>query len=229
MVNNTLTVTVPIAGVNSIVTVVTETVQPEAAEDLEDYRRKILDSFRILPQGGAAADYRLWANEVPGIVQSYPYTASGVTNQVNLFIEGDTIDGVPTPTDIQNVQDSIELPTVDRPARKPVTDIVNYFPVTPKTIDINISSFQGLTTEIEQLIYDAVKLRLSDIRPFVDSIDILAEKNDYFDINTIILIILETKPGSVFGAITMTVDGNPETSFTFTNGDIPKLGVITYV
>ena len=229
-IGDTLTTTVPIALVDSIVTVAVETVQPEASEDLEDYRRKVIDSFRLLPQGGSHSDYRLWASEVSGIVQTYTYTASGVTNQVNLFIEADTTNGVPTPTDIQNVEDAIQLPTATRPARKPVTDIVNYLPVTPKVIDINITSFTPVPSAgLQSLIESAIISKLSDIRPFIDAIDIVANRNDYFDVNSIIATVLETQPGSVFGAVTMEVDGTPQNSITFVNGNIPKLGTITYV
>lgn len=229
MIMNTLTSVVPIAQVDRVVTVVVETLQPQIAEDLEDYRRKTIDSFRLLPQGGAPADYRLWSSEVSGIVQTYPYTASGVTNQVNLFIEGDTVDGVPTVQDIQNVRDSIELPTADRPSRKPATDIVDYLPVTPKIIDVNIASFTPApSAELQTLIFDAIKSKLSTIRPFVDSIDIVSERNDYFDTNSVIQIILEVQPGSVFGAVTMQVDGSPQNTITFTNGDIPQLDSVTY-
>jgi len=224
-----LTPTAPIALVNSIGIVISETIEPQAAENIEDYRQKVIDAFRLEPQGGAAADYRLWSNEVQGVVQSYPYAAPGLTYEVNLYIESDEPDGVPSVQDLQNVQDNIELPTADRPARKPITVIVNYLPVTPRSIDIEITGFVGIDSGIATLIYAAIESRLAEIRPFVDSIDVLADRNDYFDINSIISIILEARPGSVFGAVTMDVDTVPMTSITFTNGDIPDLNIISYV
>lgn len=229
-IGDTLTSTVPIALVESVVTVAAESLQPQAAEDLEDYRRKIIDSFRLLPQGGAPADYRLWASEVSGIVQTYPYTASGVNNYVNLFIEADTANGVPTGADILAVQSAIEDPTATRPARKPVTDKVNYYPVTPRVIDITVDWLgTAPSASLQTLIFDALVAKLATIRPFVDSIDVVANQNDYFDTNSIIQVILETQPGSVFGAITMDIDGTPQSSITFTNGDIPQLQSVTYV
>lgn len=228
-IGNQLTSTIPISQVDRVVTVVAENEQPQAAEDLEDYRQKVIDSFRLLPQGGAAADYRLWSVEVSGIVNAYPYAATGLTSEVNLFIEADTVDGIPTVQDLQNVQDNIELPTATQPARKPITHIVNYLPIAPRVINIEIADFAAITPTLEALILDAVTAALSDIRPFVGAIDVVADRNDYFDTNTIISIILQAQPGSVFGAVTMTIDAIPETSFTFENGDIPQLGTITYV
>jgi len=226
---NQLTATAPIPLVNSVVTVTSETVEPQPAEDIEAYRQKAIDAYRLEPQGGAPADYRLWASEVQGIVQSYPYVATGQTSRVNLYIEADNANGVPTPTDLQNVEDAIELPTSDRPARKPTTVKVNYLAITPKFIDIEIADFSDLTGDIETAIYETIQDELSRVRPFIGAIDVLSEKNDYFDINKIIQLILTANPGSVFGAVTMTVDDVPMTSFTFTNGDIPILDEITYV
>lgn len=228
-VGDKLTSTIPISLVDRVVAVVAETEQPQAAEDIEDYRQKAIASFRLLPQGGAASDYRLWSTEVSGIVNAYPYAASGQTSEVNLFLEADTVDGIPTLSDLQNVQDNIELPTATQPARKPVTHIVNYLPVVPRIIDIEIADFTAITPALQTLIEDAVIAALADIRPFVGAIDIVSDRNDYFDTNTVTFIILQAQPGSVFGAITMSVDGNPTTSFTFENGDIPQLGSITYV
>lgn len=72
-----LTATAPIALVNSSVSVYTIIVNPLAAEDLEDYRTKTNQSFRLEPQGGAATDYRLWAQDAQGVERVYPYAKSG--------------------------------------------------------------------------------------------------------------------------------------------------------
>ena len=226
---NTLTSIAPIPLVDRIATVTSQSVEPQEAEDIEAYRQKTMDAVRLEPQGGSGADYRIWAQEVSGIVRAYPYAATGLTSEVNIFLESDEPDGIPTLQNLQDVEDAIELPTADRPARKPLTVIVNYLPIVPRTIDINITSFTGITVDLQTLIYDAVQARLAEIRPFVDSIDIVADRDDYFDTNSVIQIVLEAQPGSVFGAVTMEVDSVPTQAITFTNGDIPTLNNITYV
>ena len=229
-ISDQLTSTAPIALVNPIATVVTEIIEPQAAENIEDYRNKAIEAYRLEPQGGASADYRLWAKEVQGIVQAYPYAASGYTSQVNLFIESDNANGVPTLADLQAVEDNIELPTATRPSRKPVTVTVNYLPVTPRVIDIEIPSFTPVpSTELQNAILDAMTSELANVRPFVGAIDVVANQNDYFDVNRIIQIILTANPGSVFAGPTLIVDGITVNSITFINGDIPFLNSITYV
>ena len=232
---NELTVTAPIALLDDIATVTSEPVAPQSAEDLEDYRRKVLDAYRLEPQGGAGADYRIWASDVQSVEQSFPYAATGVNNEINLYIEStvaDSTDGKGTPSagTLTDVETAIESPTVDRPSRKPLgVHAVNYLPVTIKEIDIQITGFTGITAEIETSIFEAVKLELSTIRPFVASIDIVANKNDIFDTNKIISLILESNPGSVFGAIDLQVDAVSVSTYQFMNGDIPFLNSITYV
>lgn len=224
-----LTVESPIGLVEDVFTVVSETTQPQDAESFDDYRNAIIQSYQLEPNGGSSADYRLWSMEVQGISNAYPFAKAAGSSEVNLFIEANTANGVPSGTDLQNVEDNIELPTVDRPARKPITAIVNYLPVTPLDIDIEIANFQDLQPENQTAIFSAIKMVLDKTRPFVGAIDVLAKKNDIFDVNKIISTVNSVVPGSSFGTVTMRVNGTITTSHTFTNGDIPYLNSIAYV
>jgi len=229
-----LTITGPVALVDSEVTVLTESVTPTAAETIEDYRAKVLDAYRLEPQGGAGSDYRIWSSEAIGVKQTYPYAGTAATSEVNLFVEATIADssdgkGTPTGTILTAVTTAIEDPTADRPSRKPLTVIVNYLPVTIKEIDINITAAVGFTAAIQTAIFNAIEAELAVTRPFVSSIDILSAKNDIFDVNKIVSLVLTANPGSSFGVVTLEVDAVPLSTYTFTNGDIPYLNSITYV
>jgi uncharacterized phage protein gp47/JayE len=241
MVGDGLTATSPIANVNAAASVISEATQPLAAEGIEDYRSKALDAYRLEPQGGAGSDYRLWA-QVQGVQQSYPYAKSGAANEINLFVEAtiaDSTDGKGTPSAfiLAAVEAAVELdPDTTRPilerGRRPLGVFqVHYLPITPKNVVIKITGFVGINADIQTLIFNAIKSTLSITRPFVDSVDILANRNDVFGINQIISVILSVMPGSTFGAITLTIAGAPATSYKFTQGDIPYLapGAITYI
>ena len=238
-IGDTLTATAPIALVDSVVTTSAETIEPSAEENIEDYREKALDAYRLEPQGGAATDYRLWSADAQGVKQSYPYAKTGVVNEINLFVEAtiaDSIDGKGTPsalllTDVEEVVEfdpDTTRPTYER-GRRPLGVIVNFLPVTVLNVDVTINGFVGLTVDIQ----NAIELSLIDeinlVRPFVAACDILDEKNDILDSNKIISIILNTRPGSVFGAITLNVGGVPYNSYTFINGNIPYVNSINFV
>lgn len=234
-VGDQLTVTAPIALVEAVVDVLTETDEPVSAESIEDYRRKALDSYRLEAQGGSAADLRLWSSDAPGVELVYPYARSGYTAEVNLFVEAtpeDSVDGKGTPSVqiLADVEAAIEQPTADRPARFPLGIFkINYIPVSVKEIDIEISGFSGITMSQQALILNAVTAALSKVRPFVSAIDILSLKNDIFDVNKVVSIIISAVPGSSFGAVVMNVDTVPVFSYTFIDGNIPHLNSISYV
>lgn len=239
-VSDELTATAPIANVNSIVVVLSESVEPLAAEDIEEYRRKGMDAYKLEPQGGAGSDYRLWAADAQGVQQSYPFAKTGFANEINLFVEAtiaDSIDGKGTPSGaiLTEVESVVELdPDVTQPisarGRRPLGVFqVHYLPITPKNVDIDIVSFDGITPEIETLIFNAIKEATDDIRPFVSSVDILEEKNDILDKNKLIAIILNARPGSIFTDIILKIDGVPMSTYTFLNGNIPYLNSVNYI
>lgn len=236
VVGNTLSLTGPIASVDTIATVTTENVAPQEKESLEDYRKKILTAFRLEPQGGSGSDYLLWSLEVQGVRNVYPYTKFdllGYSNEVNLYVESDDANAfyVPTTTILNDVQDNIELPTSDRPSRKPLgVNVINYLPIVPLNVTIQISQIPGFnfTTTEQTTIFDYVKLKLSEIRPFVASIDVVEDKNSVINPYKLGEMIATAVPGKSFTNVTFTVGGVTQSSYEFFNGNIPKLTTITY-
>jgi hypothetical protein len=239
-VGDNLTATAPISGVNKSAAVTVESVAPVSAEGIEVYRGKIIESFRLEPQGGAATDYRLWATDAVGVKQTYPYASSGNANEIDIYVEAtpeDSTDGKGTPssTILNNVGDVIEFDPdtsldISQRGRRPLgVFAVNTLPVVPLDVVITITGFSGLTTAIQNLIESALTDRISDIRPFIAAAEDLSDKDDILDINTIIYTILTARPGSIFTSISMTIDGGAESSYTFTDGNIPYLSAINYV
>lgn len=234
-----LTATAPISLVNSKVAIMSASVEPAAEESIEAYRQVIIESYRIETQGGAAGDYRLWSFDAQGVKKVYPYTASGNSSTVNVYVEAtvaDSTDGKGTPSSglLDDVEDVIELDpdtTLDINARgrRPMSTTVNVLPITVLEVEITITGYVGLTGDIETVIFDTLKTKLADIRPFVAGADVLEDKNDILDLNKIISIILFAKPGSIFTSVSMTVAGVPLSTFTFSNGDIANLDSVNYV
>lgn len=239
VIGDKLSATSPIANVDKIATVTLETVEPLSEEDIELYRQRALDSHRLEAQGGAATDYRLWSFDAQGVQQTYPYAKTAAPNEINLFVEAtvaDSIDGKGTPsagllTDVEAVVEfdpDVTKPLNERGRRPLGVFIVHYLAITVREVDIVIDSFVGITPEIQTLIFNALELEIDLIRPFIGGADILEEKNDILDINKIISTILNARPGSVFGTITLKIDSVPLSTFTFINGNIPNLNSVTY-
>ncbi len=71
------------AIVTSLVTKATD------AETEVTYRERVKARFKSQPQGGALADYRRWASEVPGVYQTYIYTDDESPAGVIIYVAGD--------------------------------------------------------------------------------------------------------------------------------------------
>ena len=237
-VSDTLTPTSPIPLVNSPLVVSSQTVQPLDAESLVEYRNEVIQSFLLSPQGGAATDYRLWSQDAQGVANVYPYAASGYTNRVDLYIESnitDSIDGKGTPSgsmitavqSVVNFNPNTSLSTLQR-GRRPITVVVNYHAIAIKQVDMSIPSFVGITPELQALILNALTLYASSLRPFVAAADIISNKNDIIDINSIVAVILSVAPGSSFATPILKIDSVPMTSYQFVLGNIPYLNSVTY-
>lgn len=239
-IGETLTATAPIIGVNQSAEVTAETTEPQAAEDIEDYRAKVIDAYRLEPQGGAATDYRLWAFDAQGVKQVYPYAKSGSAGEIDVFVEATIADstdnhGTPSAQLLVDVADVIEFdPDTTRPlnerGRRPLgVFALNVKPVTPLKVDITVSSYSNLTANKQAAIEAALADLVNGIRPFVAAADILEDRNDLLDSNRIVAAILNAVPGSSFGAITIAIDNSIVSSQLFTQGNIPYYNSVTFV
>lgn len=235
---DTLTSTSPIALVNNPVTVYSITTEPLAAEDIEEYRLAIINSYRLEAQGGAATDYRLWSADAQGVRFVYPYAKSGAVCEVDLYIEAtvaDSTDGKGTPSaqlllDVEAVVDRSPDTSLDanERGRRPLQVIVHYLPVTIKTVDIVITGFTGITNDQKTLLLNAITDSVNLIRPFIDAADDLVNRNDTIDNNKIIGVITTQIPGAIFSSVTISVNGVVVSIYNFTLGNIPYLNSITY-
>ena len=240
---DTLTPTAPIPLINSAPSsaiVNLEVTQPLDAETTDAYRQAVILSYRLEAQGGAATDYRLWSQDAQGVKAVYPYAATGLQGQINLFVEAnitDSTDGKGTPSAqiLSNVQAVVNfnpdtsLP-VNENGRRPLQVMVNYLPVTIVQIDITISTYQGLTPAIQATLLTALTNPVNGFRPFVAAADLLINKNDTIDSNHLTAAIITAIPGSIFGAVTFKVNSVAASTYTFLNGNIPYLTpVIAYI
>jgi len=238
-VGNTLTATAPLAGVDSRITIASVTIEPAAAEDIEQYREVVEDSFRTEPQGGSGGDYRIWSADAQGVERVYPYATSGGTFEIDLYVEAtvaDSTDGKGTPSNIllAAVESVIEIdPDTTRPLnerwRRPVQVILNMKPITPLDVTVTVYNYQGLTPDIQAAITASVADTVNGVRPFVSIADILADRNDVLSVNRIVAAIFQARSGSLFNTVELYVNGNLTTSYTFTNGNIPYFVSINFI
>lgn len=208
-------------------------------EDEEDYRKDVLDSYRLVPQGGAKSDYRLWCNYIPEIRTVYPYLAQGGYGNINIYVEATKsasgplgLIGIPTQAVLDEVyknQDGTETGVViinpdTGQGRKPC-GVQNFyvFPIVPIPVDIFFSELSNEDTEPE--IRESLDDYTYKIRPFVAGADTLGDKNDLLAIGGLLSNVYElfAGTGNTFTSMTFKVEGTEFSSYKFKLGNIPYI------
>lgn len=221
-----LELTSPITNVDKLASVFSVTVIPVVAETVEEYRVNVLNSFRLMPQGGSRADYRTWTESVPGVREVYPYVKQNYAGEINLYVEAfpdDSEDGKGKPGSaiLSAVESSIE------PAKIPMTVLdIHYLPIELLPVNVIITNLSdaGKLSEISL----AITNYIYGIRPYIAGADIATDVNKgRMYASEIIQLIIET--GVTFDDVEVQVDSAPITTYKFTNGIIPYLDSVTNV
>jgi len=225
----------PLANVNRVATVTAQTVTGADGESTAAYRQRVLDRFQKRPQGGALADYELWAEEPAGILNAYPYT-SDCPGQVDVYIEATVAssgnaDGIPTTAQLQEALDSIETDVSGVPTRRPANALVNTFPITRSAFDVLVS---GLVVadpvQVQADIQAAVTQYFLDREPFIVGLSVLPRK-DRVTASAVGGLIedIVSAAGGIFSAATITKDLQTITVYFLGIGEKAKAGTITFV
>jgi len=165
-------------NVATTATVFATTLTAADAETPDAYRARITKRFQQRPQGGALADFREWAEEVPGIVHAYPY--KGAPGQIDVYVEADEAssgspDGIPTSPQLAAVLATINEPDVNGVAtRRPVNSAPNPLPITRTPIAVTIT---GLQVDDESAAHDEINAGLDEYlrsrEPFIPGLSVL--------------------------------------------------------
>ena len=150
----TVTLTSPIAGINSNATVDAGGLTGGTdLEDIEAYRVRVTERWKKPTQGGNKDDYIAWAKETSGVTRawSYPLENGDGTVVVRFMMDDAYADGIPLAGDVTTVQDDIDT---KRPA---TADVTAAAPVA-KAIAITLS----ITPDTEQIRLD-VEAEIKDL------------------------------------------------------------------
>jgi len=138
-----------------VFTVIKDATEPETEPE---YRFRVVNRWRMQPQGGAPADYRIWAAEVDGVYNTYPYKDPSTASGVLLFVSGKQAiypDRIPSAALLKRVGDACTYdPNRGNKAyRKPMGATIdpqgdgtypNVRPVIILSFDIHIFGLQGI-------------------------------------------------------------------------------------
>lgn len=129
------------------------------AEDDATLLARLLDYMRNPPSGGTAADYRLWAREVPGVADAMIYPLRQGAGTVDIVITG--TDGIPGDDIVAACQAHID-------AERPVTALATVYAPVPLSVDMTLKiKVEGASTlvSLRPDVLDALETEIATLRP----------------------------------------------------------------
>jgi len=225
----------PLANIVRTAVVVGAVTTGANGETTEAYRQRIIDRFQRRPQGGAYADYRLWGEEVAGIINCYPYTGSTpgtveVYSEATVASSGNA-DGIPTAAQLQAVLDSIELNQAGLPTRRPANAFVYSFGITRSAFDVTV---EGLAVDnladVQADIQTGLEEYFLSVEPFIVGLSTLPRRDTVSQVGAggVVSSVVTAAGGTVL-AVTIELNGSNIQSYAVGKGEKAKLGSLSFV
>lgn len=194
-VSDTMTLETQVIGVNSDATVLTLDTTGAEQEELEVWRDRILFEIRTTTGGSNTTDHKKWAEEVAGVKKAFPYSGNltigpglSFPGDRTVFIEADSTidpDGIPPQTLLDSVRESLNTdPTTlqSRPALGLIDDTLFVEPIIRTAFEVTVIGISVQDTDILPDVKADINTALTNyfaaITPFVEGIDVPAERND---------------------------------------------------
>jgi hypothetical protein len=225
------------ANVSRDVTVVSTAVQGADAEQVEVYRGRVVGRRRNPPQGGAPTDFRIWGEEVDGIVHVYPYK-SATPGEMDIYVEatpessGDP-DGIPTEAQLTAVKNAIIYDANGLASRLPGSmdpdQSLNLYAITRTGLEIVISGWDvpaDTDSDCRDAVEDACTEYFLSRRPWLLGLDQLPRTDRALavDVGGIVISIVAAHGGSVTDVEMQPAGGgSPIESYVVSNGETLKL------
>ena len=209
-------------------------------ETEESYRRRVVNRYSVQPQGGALADYRIWAYDVAGVLQTYPYNDENSPGGVIIYVAG-TTDLYPT-----RVPDSALLVAVGKACTyDPDTGAANRKPLTaildpqgnetyPNVKAVRITNFNvyvtGLTGVTAQDFGESLKSELetyfNNREPYIRGLSNDNNRTDSILRNSLIATVnsIALSMKATFDTVTMNTTGPVIAEYTLGKGELAALG-----
>lgn len=217
----------PYTGVNRSAQILSTLVTGTEGETEDAYRARVKSRFGQRPKGGAYIDYKIWAEDTPGVKEAYPY-AGALPGTVKVYIESSTEpDGIPTPSQLQAALDSINFNSDTGLAeRRPVGALVNTFPILMRGYQVTVT---GLSVEnpvqVRSDVETALRLFFADKEPYLVGLSVPTRK-DRITLTAITGVVDDVV--SQAGGIFTSVATNQTAVYTLAEGEKAKLAGVTF-
>ena len=206
------------------------------------YRNRVINRFRLQPQGGALADYRIWASEVPGVLNVYPYNDKEQPGGVLLYVSGISdvyVDRVPDKGLLKKVGEACTYdPETGKATRKPLTAMLdpkndgsysNVKPITVAVFDIVITGVSGIVpADFAQVVKPALQNYFLDRDLYIRGLSDDNNRTNVISKNHVITVVnqIAVSVKAIFETAEIRKDGKVAPLYTLDNGELARLGAL---
>ncbi|MCQ2087898.1 MAG: baseplate J/gp47 family protein [Bacilli bacterium] len=208
------------------------------AESEESYRARVSRRWKVQPQGGALADYRRWASDVPGVLQVYPYKDPDSASGVLIFVSATNESRVPSSELLVAIGEACTYdPETGEATRKPMGAVLDpdldgtYRNVRPCEIsefevritgfadDVNLSSFKSQARS-------AIQKYFKEREPWIRGLSVDKDRTDRISVNNLLGIVndIAESLSSYFDTLTLYHNDIEIPSYDLAEGELSVLG-----
>lgn len=216
-------------------------------ETTEQFRAAVIGAWAARPQGGAYADYRRWAEEVPGVTNAYPYSGwtdydplpgfpSGGPGFVFVFIEASAYtDGIPPElpggTLLQSVDAAIKMDVAGLATRCNINAFIRVKPITRTAISVTVKTLYSDedTDDVKDAIEEALTEYFLDRAPFILGLD-MPPRKDIITKSSVggVVAFVTQAMGAAFSEVVISVGGSEVEVYSLQEGEKAKLGTLNF-
>nr|DAW73068.1 MAG TPA: Baseplate J like protein [Caudoviricetes sp.] len=206
------------------------------------YRNRVINRFRLQPQGGALADYRIWASEVPGVLNVYPYNDKEQPGGVLLYVSGISdvyADRIPDKGLLKKVGEACTYdPETGRATRKPLTAMLdpkndgsysNVKPVSVAVFDVVITGVSGIApADFAQVVKPSLQNYFLDRDLYIRGLSDDNNRTNVISKNHVITVVnqIAVSVKAIFETAEIRKDGKVAPLYTLDNGELARLGAL---
>jgi hypothetical protein len=204
-----------------------------------EYRARVISRFRSPPLGGALSDYRRWASDVTGVLNTYPYKDTESPSGVLIYVAGvpSLFPGrVPTADLLRQAGRACTYdPETGKATRKPLTAVIdpsydetyqNVKPVKIIVFDIYIDGISGVPLmDFGEAVRPAIENYFNGREPYIRGLSDDNNKTNIVSRNNVLSTVNQTAIflKAEFENVTMLYGGAIMGAYTLGTGELCAL------
>jgi uncharacterized phage protein gp47/JayE len=215
------------------------TASAKEAETESEYRARVVEYCRNPAFGGALADYRRWAREVPGVLNAYPYQGADNPGDVLVYVSADSPSRVPEPGSdlLVQVGKACVYDSTNKATRKPLGAVVdpagdgsytNIRAVSVVSFDVYIDGIAAGSAEaLGEAVLPSLKSYFLDREPYIRGLSDDNNKTDIISRSNVMRIVdqASSRIKADFENVRILCErAAEETACTLGTGELAELG-----